>query len=96
MRNKPIRILSIFIVSLLSLHAIFFVSQWVSGYIVTVTNVPDIVDAYEQAGTLPNEVTLGTGYHVIWWSNPFFITSIITSILLTLYIYRIKSRVDNG
>ena len=93
MRNKPIIILSIFTISLLSLNAIFLVSQWISGYILTVTNVPDTVDAYEQAGTLPNEVTFGTVYNVTWWSNPFFITSIITSILLTIYIYRIKSRV---
>ncbi|UCZ53733.1 hypothetical protein LGQ02_02800 [Bacillus shivajii] len=94
MRNKPIKIISIFLISLLSLNAIFLLSQWVSGYILTVTNVPDIVDAYEQAGTLPNEVTFSTVYNVTWWSNPFVISSLITSILLTIYIYRIKSRVN--
>ncbi|WNF38768.1 hypothetical protein RJD24_10240 [Bacillaceae bacterium IKA-2] len=94
MRNKPIKILSIFIISLLSLNAIFLVSQWISGYILTVTNVPDIVDVYEQASTLPNEVTFGTVYNVTWWSNPFLISSVIASILLTIYIFRIKNRVN--
>ncbi|WP_096200059.1 hypothetical protein [Bacillus sp. FJAT-45350] len=94
MRNKPIKIISIFLIFSLSLNAIFLLSQWISGYLLTVTNVPDIVDAYEQAGTLPNEVTFGTVYNVTWWSNPFFSSSLITSILLTIYIYRIKSRVN--
>ncbi|MFN7252386.1 MAG: hypothetical protein ACK4M9_16635 [Anaerobacillus sp.] len=94
MRNKLIKVLSIFLISFLSLNAIFLLSQWISGYILTVINVPDIVDAYEQAGTLPNEVTFGTGYNVTWWSNPFLISSILTSILLTIYIYRIKSRIN--
>ncbi|WP_416150281.1 hypothetical protein ACM26V_04660 [Salipaludibacillus sp. HK11] len=94
MRNKPIKILSIFIISLFSLNAIFLVSQWISGYILSVTNVPDIVDAYEQASAVSNEVTFGTNYNITWWSNPFFIFSVLASILLTIYIYKLKNRVS--
>jgi hypothetical protein len=92
MNNKLAHISIIFLISLFSLNLIFIVSQWISGFLITTVHVQDIVDAYEQVGTLQNEVFLG-GFYAVWWANPFYIASLITSILLTICLYRINKKV---
>jgi hypothetical protein len=94
MNNKLAHISIIFLISLFSLNLIFIVSQWISGLLVTTVHIQDIVDAYEQAGTLQNHVFLG-GFYAVWWANPFYIASLITSILLTIYLYRNLSKVKD-
>ncbi|MBU9721380.1 MULTISPECIES: hypothetical protein [Bacillaceae] len=93
MKKKTIQVATIFSVSLLLLNIIFLASQVVSGYVLTIRNVPDIASAYEQAGALSNEVSFGVANSGPWWINPFFTASILISIILTIYIFRIKNRV---
>ncbi|MCD8510013.1 MAG: hypothetical protein LRY73_09200 [Bacillus sp. (in: Bacteria)] len=93
LKSKVISFLSIYTIIFLSLNVLFFLSTWLIGYIMTVLYVPDIVDAYEDVTYLQNEVTMGVIYIGPWWANPFTIFSVIASLLLSIYIYKVRRKV---